>query len=170
MKKLTLVRHAKSSWKDPDLNDFDRPLNKRGKRDLSLVAQRVAGHQLIPDQMLSSGAKRAYKTAKAIATYQHLPAQQLEVIPELYEACAETLLYILQNSSDKHNHVMLVGHNPGLEMLAYLLTQQHVDKFPTAVVMHLHLSITRWSELAEGCATCTLFDYPKQHTSAEIED
>ena len=163
MKKLTLIRHAKSSWKDPELADFDRPLNKRGKRDLPHMADRVHHFELKPDLVLSSGAKRAITTAKAVVARLELDTEQLQVIPELYEACSETLQLILQNLPEEITHVMLVGHNPGLEMLAYHLTQSFTAKLPTAAVLSMHLSITQWEELAEGCATEVLFDYPKQH-------
>lgn len=163
MKQLTLVRHAKSSWKDPSLNDFDRPLNKRGQKDLPAMSARIDEHGLQPDLIISSAAKRALTTAEAIHTRLGLEPQQLQVQPELYESCYETLLYCLQNSSDQYRHIMLVGHNPGLEMLGFYLTQEPVDKFPTAAVMQMHLSIRNWHELAAGCATLTWFDYPKKH-------
>jgi phosphohistidine phosphatase len=163
MKKLTLVRHAKSSWKHPELTDFERPLNKRGKRDLPAMVERLANHQLIPDTLLSSGATRAILTTKAISSRLAIPQHHILEIPELYESCAETLLLVLQNMSESYKHIMLVGHSPGLERLASLLCQQSITKFPTAAVIHLHLSIKNWHELADGCATLTLFDYPKKH-------
>ncbi|WP_286240011.1 SixA phosphatase family protein [Neptuniibacter halophilus] len=163
MKTLSLVRHAKSSWKDPELKDFDRPLNKRGKRDLPALSERTEQSGIRPDLILSSGARRAITTARALHSQLNLSPEQLLIVPELYEACAETLLYILQQLPNRVTHVMLVGHNPGLEILGHLLTQQEQEKFPTAAHMHMHLSITRWEELAAGCATLTLFDYPKKH-------
>jgi len=165
MKKLTLIRHAKSSWKDPYLSDFERPLNKRGKSDLPGMAQRVKRFQLFPDQILSSGAVRALTTARAVAEGLQLPSQQFEVVPELYESCYETLLNVLQNQPDRHRHIMLVGHNPGLEDLSYYLTHEGSILCPTAAVVHIHLSITSWSELAESCGAIELYDYPKKHTN-----
>lgn len=163
MKKLTLIRHAKSSWKDPELTDFDRPLNKRGKRDLPAMTERITEYKLFPDLLLSSGANRALSTAKAVASRLELKQDQFQIIPELYESCAETLLYILQGLPRNVSHAMIVGHNPGLEMLAYYLTRETLNKFPTAAVLHMHLSITQWEELSEACATQTIFDFPKQH-------
>jgi phosphohistidine phosphatase len=163
MKKLTLVRHAKSSWKHPELNDFERPLNKRGKRDLPDMADRIIQYGIKPDILLNSGATRAAVTANAIASRLELPSNQCQIIADLYESSAETLMLVLQNLPDTYQHVMLVGHNPGLERLGSFLTQEHIAKFPTAAVMHLHLSITNWHELSEACASLTLFDYPKKH-------
>lgn len=167
MRLLTLVRHAKSSWKNPDLNDFDRPLNKRGCRDLPLLAERITQFDIHPDFILSSGAKRAAATSDAIAKALPLPNDEVLQLPELYASCYETLLNTLQNQPDRYRHIMLVGHNPGLEDLGFFLTHEMLEKFPTAGVMHIHLSITRWSELAESCGTLTLFDYPKLHTTAK---
>lgn len=163
MKQLTLVRHAKSSWKDPELTDFDRPLNKRGRNDLPLMAERIFAQGLLPDLIITSGANRALTTARAIKTCLNIQDDAFSIQPEVYESYSETLLYLLQNSHDQLDHIMLVGHNPGLEMLGYYLTQETVEKFPTAAVMHMHLSITNWHELAEGCAMLTWFDYPKKH-------
>lgn len=163
MKELTLVRHAKSSWKYPELDDFDRPLNNRGRHDLPAMTKRIAAYPLRPDLILSSSAKRALTTATAIHTCLQLPVEQLQTQPELYEACSETLMLILQNLPESTQHVMLVGHNPGLESLAYLLTHEPLEKFPTAAVLHLQLGITEWHELAEDCASIILFDYPKKH-------
>ncbi|MBY4675717.1 SixA phosphatase family protein [Marinobacterium arenosum] len=161
MKQLTLIRHAKSSWKDPTLADFDRPLNKRGRSDLEGLAQRTCQRLAQPDLILASGARRARETAEAIAA--RLSATPLELVPELYESCYQTLLNVLQTQSDHHHHLMLVGHNPGLEELSYYLTHKPLDNFPTGGIVHIHLSIRSWSEVAESCGTLTWFDYPKLH-------
>ncbi|MFC6671335.1 SixA phosphatase family protein [Marinobacterium aestuariivivens] len=163
MKKLTLIRHAKSSWADPRQDDFDRPLNKRGELDLPAMAQRVRSFGLVPDLLLSSGAERALTTAEALADTLELSSEQLRILPELYESCCETLLHQLQQQNDHSHHLMVVGHNPGLESLGYYLTHERLLKFPTSAVLHIHLSITRWCELAESCGTLELFDYPKLH-------
>lgn len=161
MKKLTLIRHAKSSWANPSLSDFDRPLNKRGMKDLPAMATRVAKNLPQADLLLSSGACRARSTAEEVMAYQLDSA--IAFVPEMYESCYETLLNMLQGQSDRHRHLILVGHNPGLEMLAYYLTHDRLEKFPTAAVYHIHLSVQSWSELAESCGTRSWFDYPKLH-------
>lgn len=161
MKKLTLIRHAKSSWADPTLPDFNRPLNKRGQDDLPRMSTRVARQLPQADLILSSGATRARATAEELINLQ-LDAP-LAFVPELYESCYETLLNILQSQSDRHQHLIVVGHNPGLESLGYYLTHEQLEKFPTAAVLHIHLSVRSWSELAESCGTSSWFDYPKLH-------
>ncbi len=163
MRQLTLIRHAKSSWSDLSLDDFDRPLNKRGKRDLPALAERMVRYELYPDCVLSSGANRAISTARVVTQALDIPFDEVQEIPELYASCYETLLNVLQNQPDRYRHIMMFGHNPGLEDLGFFLTQEPLVKFPTAAVMHIHLSITRWCELAESCGTLTLLDYPKLH-------
>lgn len=162
MRTLTLIRHAKSSWKNPDMDDYQRPLNKRGKRDLPLMTERLMASALAPDLCLSSGAVRTLTTARY--TSQHLINQPaLEVVPELYGASMETLLNVLQQQSDQHPYLMLFGHNPGLQLLGEYLTGEVLPKFPTCAILHLHLSIRCWSELAANCATINWLDYPKLH-------
>jgi len=167
MNTLTLIRHAKSSWSDASLDDFERPLNKRGERDLPAMARRVRDFYvergLAPDQLLTSAAVRALTTAEALAATMKLDREQLVVIPELYAASSQALLALLQQQSDHWQHLMLVGHNPGLESLGYTLTHERLPKFPTAAVLHIRLGISRWRELAEACGSVELFDYPKLH-------
>lgn len=168
MKMLTLIRHAKSSWGDPVLDDFERPLSHRGERDLPAMAQRVrdfyAGSGgLVPDRLLTSGAVRALTTAEALADAVELNTDQMQIQPELYGASYQILLHQLQQQSDFWHHLMVVGHNPGLENLGYYLTHERLVKFPTAAVLHIDLGITRWRELTESCGTVLFFDYPKLH-------
>lgn len=146
MKTLLLLRHAKSSWKDSDLEDHDRPLNKRGKRDASRVGLLLQQQNLQPDVILSSSAKRARKTAAKVAKncgYEGI----IQLDGALYLAGPEAVLHVLRGVADSHNCVMLVGHNPGLEYLIELLTgtQTHL---PTAALAHLQVAIDSWSDVS----------------------
>lgn len=163
MKQLTLVRHAKSSWEDTQLSDFDRPLNNRGKRDLPLMAERLLQYEIFPDLILSSGALRALTTAEQIAKTLDYPEEKIIEAPELCHAREETLINLLQGQSDHYRHIMVVGHNPTLELVGYYLTHETIAKLPTCGVMQIPLSITVWEELAESCGTLERFDYPKLH-------
>lgn len=161
MKRLTLIRHAKSSWDNPALDDFDRPLNKRGERDLPAMVQRVRDFNLVSDRLLTSRAVRALTTAEALIRGLGLNDNQVLRQSELYAASAQSLQHLLQQQDDHSHHLMVVGHNPGLENLCYHLTHERLPKLPTAAVLHLHLKISRWRELAEACGIVELFDYPK---------
>jgi len=164
MKRLYLVRHAKSSWKDPELDDFDRPLNKRGKRDAPFMGQRLRLANIRPDLIISSPAKRAGKTTKIIAAQIEYPKKEILWNESLYAAGTLTLLRILREIADTVEQAMLVGHNPGLTLLAEFLAKEAVDNIPTSGVFAMDLDITSWSQTEEGCGIPVFFDYPKKHT------
>ncbi|MBV1786797.1 histidine phosphatase family protein [Marinobacterium sp. D7] len=164
MKQLTLIRHAKSSWDNPGLDDFDRPLNARGMRDLPLMATRVKAMGLIPQRLLYSSATRTAVTARTLAQTLELDDRAFIAIPEMYEACWETLLNLLQGQPDHLDSIMLVGHNPGMADLGSYLSGHAQYHFPTSAVQHLMLNVLSWSELAESCGSTQIFDYPKLHT------
>ncbi len=166
MKRLYLVRHAKSSWKDPELDDFDRPLNKRGKRDAPFMGQRLREADVRPDLILSSPAKRAAKTVKIIAALIEYPLRKIHWRESLYGAGTLTLLQILHQIDDSVAQVMLVGHNPGLTLLAECLTGEAVDNIPTTGIFAVDLDITSWAMAGEGSGTSVFFDYPKKHTTS----
>lgn len=172
MKFLTLVRHAKSSWKHDGLKDFDRPLNKRGKQDLPLLCERLIQYQLFPDQLIFSPATRTRLTAARIIERLAIPLPHCQDHPEIYESSTETLLQVIQQVTNQTNHLMLVGHNPGLQDLGnYLLEgRSSVPHFPTSAVLHLGLNIEKWSDLHRGCANCIRLDYPKLHSQHPFND
>lgn len=163
MKLLTLIRHAKSSWKNDELADFDRPLNNRGQQDLVGLTERAVHHLPVPDCLLFSPALRTNLTREPLVKAWQLTAQQSLAAPKAYEASTDDLLELLQHSDDKINHLVLVGHNPGLSDLTTLLTNQVMDNFPTSAFAHLELKINHWSELQPGCGKLRQFDYPKLH-------
>jgi phosphohistidine phosphatase len=146
MKTLLVLRHAKSSWDDHDLNDHDRPLNARGKRDAPRVGKLLCEQHLKPDAVLSSTAKRARKTAtKALEAAGYGVDAQL--IRELYLADPATIVSVLNRQPDAFACVLIVGHNPGLENLVHLLSG-HDGGLPTAALAQLELPIAHWCELS----------------------
>jgi phosphohistidine phosphatase len=161
---LTLVRHAKSCWDNPQLTDYRRPLNARGQNDLSGIAQRFAQQLALiaPMRILSSGATRTQITAKAL--HAALPtAPELVIDDGLYEATPETLLRIVQGQSMEYRHIVLVGHNPGLESLLTRVTGETLTKFPTGAIASMSLHVPEWRWLSSDKATLDWFDTPKQH-------
>jgi phosphohistidine phosphatase len=162
MKRLYLVRHAKSSWKNPDLQDFDRPLNKRGKRDAPLMGQRLKKAGARPDLIFCSPAKRAAKTAKALAREIGYPAEKIRWIDSLYAAGTQTLLEIVRSLDDSERHVMLVAHNPGLTYFAEYLTGISVENIPTSGVFAVDFETPSWRDIREAEGKLASFDYPKK--------
>ncbi len=148
MKTLILLRHAKSSWKQPELNDHDRPLNKRGKKEAPKVGQYIKENQLLPDLILSSTARRARDTAQAVADESGYTGQ-VEYYQDLYLSDTACYLDILQCQPDSASRIMVVGHNPDLEDLLTLLTDVS-EHLTTAALVFIDLPISSWQELNEA--------------------
>lgn len=163
MRTLTIIRHAKSSWKDVELADFDRPLNKRGKGDAPLAGQRLREQNITLDLIITSPAKRALTTAKVIAEEIGYSKKNLVADRHVYMADVEDLIQMLRAVDNSYKHVAIVGHNPDLTDLANELTGEAIDNVPTCGVVHAKLDIKSWQDLDEGTAELILFDYPKKH-------
>lgn len=146
MKTLLLLRHAKSSWKDSDLDDHDRPLNKRGKRDAPRMGQLVREERLVPELIITSTAKRARKTARKVHQASGC-RRAIQLREELYLAEPPVYLSVLRNLDREYRHVMIVGHNPGLEEFLALLTECD-ESMGTATLAVVELSIKRWSGIS----------------------
>ncbi|WP_457599595.1 SixA phosphatase family protein, partial [Hydrogenimonas sp.] len=144
MRELFLVRHAKSSWDDPTLSDFERPLNERGKRDAPIMGEHLAKLGVHPDLILSSPAKRAKKSAKIFAEALGYDPERIEYLSSIYEASPQTLLYIVCQLPEKAKRVMLVGHNPSLTLLANQLGDIAIDNIPTAGVVGIAFDTGSW--------------------------
>lgn len=145
MKTLLILRHAKSSWANPALSDFERPLKKRGKRDAPRMGRLIRQQDLVPDFILSSPAKRARNTAKAAAEECGYEGE-IEYVPEFYPGDPMTHIETLADVPDWCQIVMVVGHNPGLEELIYVLAGESA-RMPTAALAELSLPIDHWVEL-----------------------
>lgn len=145
MKTLLLMRHAKSSWKDSDLKDHERPLNKRGRMDAPLMGHVLVDRELLPQKILCSTAVRARQTAEALRESANYQAE-IEYLDRLYMAEAEEYLNVLRELPDDLERVMVIGHNPGLETLLQMLSGR-IEALPTAVIAHLVLPITQWPQV-----------------------
>jgi phosphohistidine phosphatase len=162
MKKLFLVRHAKSDRNIPELPDFERPLNIRGHLDAPLVGERLKGMGIIPDLIISSPATRALATARLIADHLRYPLKQIRVEEEIYEAWRENLVDVLKRTDSDINSVMLIGHNPGLQLLAEYLTEFPHDNIPTCGIVAIDLDIETWENIKDHCGKLLFFEYPKK--------
>jgi phosphohistidine phosphatase len=145
MKTLLVLRHAKSSWSDPALDDHERPLNKRGRRDAPRMGELVRAYGLIPDLVISSDAVRARLTAEAVVEAARYPGEIL-LDPRLYMASPADIVSLLRTVGEKAGTVMIVGHNPGLEELVAQLTGEPQD-LPTAALVQIVLPIDQWHDL-----------------------
>jgi len=145
MKLLSILRHAKSSWKDSSLDDHDRPLNKRGLRDAPRVGEFLLEQGLVPDTILSSTARRARETALAVAAAAGFP-DDVRFTRLFYLAGPETYLEVLRDLPDSSGHAMVVGHNPGMEQLVAEVVGVP-ESMPTAALAMVELPIERWGDL-----------------------
>ena len=161
MKTLTLVRHAKSSWKDNSLADRDRPLNKRGKRDAPEMGRRIAAAGVRPSLIVSSPAVRAWTTAKIIANEIGYPREFLQRDSALYLASVNGILDVIVSQDAGFNNLMLVGHNPGFTDFANYLVPGLTNNMPTAGVVSVELDTDDWSLYDKPDVTLLLYDFPK---------
>jgi phosphohistidine phosphatase len=156
MKRLYLLRHAKSSWKDVSLADHDRPLAPRGGRASKSMARHLRDRGIEPDLVLCSTARRARETLDRIAPA--LGTTAIEIEPGLYGASAHGLLGRLHDVPDEIESVMLIGHNPAMEELAIDLARPSAAasdlaaKFPTGALAVLTFTASTWRELGDGTA------------------
>lgn len=162
-KQLYLIRHAKSSWKNPNLPDFERPLNKRGERDAPLMGERLYKQKIKPDLILSSPAKRAVRTAQIIADKISYPLDNIVKDERIYEAGTTRLFEIIKEIDHQIQLLFLVGHNPGLTLLAKALTHFSYENIPTCGVVGISFETNGWSEITCGTGMIKFFEIPKKH-------
>ncbi|MEL6773907.1 MAG: histidine phosphatase family protein [Pseudomonadota bacterium] len=174
MKTVILLRHAKSSWADPELDDHDRPLNKRGKASAPLIADWMKRSGYRPDRVLCSSAKRTRQTLKRMRdAMPDLPQAILE--PRLYHADPGVMFGLLSEQPDQSDTVLVLGHQPGLSAFARKLVNGHVrprcvrafQHFPTAAAAVLTLPVARWEDLAPNSAAFIDFAVPRELAAGE---
>ena len=168
MKRLTLVRHAKSSWKDANLPDHDRPLNERGKQDAPTMGTRLAARKERPSLILTSTAVRARVTARLLADALSYPREFLQSDRTLYHADPGAILDIIAQQDDEFTHILTVGHNPGVTDLAQQLVPGfNVAELPTSALVTIALPISRWADVVASTGELLYFDFPKNEAPIE---
>ena len=164
MKTLYLARHAKSSWKNPELSDADRPLNKRGKRDAPLMGETLNEKGVKLDLMVTSPAKRARLTAESIAKEIGYKKKDIVVDEDLYEFSTSGLLDVIQGFNNEYNSVMIFGHNPAFTTLNNNLTDQYIDNIPTCGIVCIQFGL-QWKEIESNSGKTQFFIYPKMFSN-----
>lgn len=160
MKKLFIIRHAKSDWNDTSIDDFERPLNERGLQAAPLMGKRLKEKGILPDIILSSPASRALSTARLIAKEVGFtkPITQNHYIYEAFvNALEETVSYI----HDDHQTAFLVGHNPGVSALAYVLSGLK-EQLKTCAIVEISFDCNSWMNVNKDNATLISYDFPKK--------
>src|SRR5262245_40120041 len=148
MKTIFVLRHAKSSWDNPDWSDFERPLNSRGLDAARFIGGLIYERQLAPEIIISSPAKRAKQTAVLVKEIAEI-AKPVTFDERIYEASPLTLFNLIREFDDKRESVLIVGHNPGFENLVRVLTGETVQ-MPTAALAKINLDVEKWSDIENG--------------------
>ena len=168
MKRLTLIRHAKSSWAETGLSDFERPLNKRGHTAAPLMGGRLIKHHIKPDIMISSPAMRARETIMMIAKSLAYSVEEIIWKPQIYEAEISALTSVIREIENSYHHALLCGHNPGFTELANFLTNHHIENIPTCGVVSISFDTLKWEEISSETGNLILFDYPKKSSNGVV--
>lgn len=164
MKKVYLIRHAKSSWSNPDIIDFERELNDRGVRDAKAVSKVLHDKVESIDLILSSTAKRAKQTKEILFKKSDKKSFYREIITDdsLYHASSKKILKTISKLSDKYESVAIVGHNPGLTELANSFSNVTIDNLPTTGVLAVEFEIGKWEKVLKKTGNLLFFEYPKR--------
>lgn len=162
MKNLVLLRHAKSSWKDPHLSDHDRPLNKRGKHDAPEMAKKYLGFFLSPQYVICSTSRRTKDTLSVFEKELGITPEQIAYERDLYLADAVSLQHEISLTEKSVDTLLVVGHNPGLTVLANILVPGITENIPTCAIIGFRINSDSWAGIFNNQEiTCTGFITPK---------
>ena len=162
MKTVILVRHAKSSWDFPDLDDFERPLNGRGEKDAPRMGKKLKELFPVPETWVTSPAKRAFHTAQIFARTMGKDVHGITPMKQLYHAGDSSLLKIIQATPTSVSSLILFGHNPGLTSSANALMNESIDNIPTCGLVVCQIPVSSWDAVTWGMGEMLLFDFPKK--------
>jgi len=158
---VTLIRHAKSSWDNPLLRDFERPLNKRGRKDAPAVGAALASAGIVFDKVLCSDARRARQTLDLIRSNLNIKQKVIDYKHELYGAGANVMLSMIISQPAQVHHLALLGHNPGMEDLANRLAESSTGKMSTGCVIQLLFDCKSWAGLVSSTGRAGLLIRPR---------
>jgi phosphohistidine phosphatase len=157
---LYLLRHAKSSWKDASMRDFDRPLKGRGRETAEQIGKRLASEKPQPVLVVCSPAVRTRETAEIVLKYSNIKAD-VTFERRIYEASLRDLLQVVAGIPDDKEVAMMIGHNPGFEELVAYLSGEH-RRMPTCALAKIRLDVGSWKDIKPGEGTLASFITPKE--------
>lgn len=166
MKTLYFLRHAKSSWKDAELSDIDRPLNKRGKENAPLMGRHLRKLKVNPQLIISSPSKRTMTTALIVANKIGYEEKNIKIDMGLYGANVAEIVQLIFHLDDTLKKVMLVGHNPSFTLIVDYFTGQPIDNMPTTGLVQIDFDCKSWKDITAKGGKLKLFEYPKKITDA----
>ena len=158
---LLLVRHAKSSWGDFSIKDFDRSLNDRGKSDAPMMAQRLLDREIKIDAFIASPAKRARKTAELFVKQYKANKEQIIFLDSLYLAGPSIFSKVISETDDQFDTIAVFSHNDGITAFANTLTNTKTDNMPTCGIFAIKIKAKQWRDFPAAEKEFWFFDYPK---------
>jgi len=162
MKRLIVMRHAKSNWSDPGCSDFDRTLNDRGRKAAPEMGRRLLLRGVQPHLVLSSPARRAMHTAQLLSSELGYPKADIEYVDQLYAASEPIWLQTISELPASADVVIMVGHNPEITEVAARFCPERIHHMPTAATLDLEFDVVQWTTLEAKKADRWFFDYPKR--------
>ncbi|MDN5129533.1 SixA phosphatase family protein [Aliarcobacter butzleri] len=162
MKKLVLIRHAKSDWSNPFLDDFLRPLNKKGKKNAPLMAKLLKEKNIRPDFIISSPSIRTKQTLEYFIKELNYN-DEVKLEESIYEAPYENLLKVIKDIPNIHKIVFLIGHNPGLCDLTNFLVDKNFENIPTCSIVEIDFYVKNWKDISKENSSLISFEYPKKY-------
>lgn len=163
MKRLTLIRHANADWKNPNVPDFDRPLNKGGLSEAEAIGKQLLEQELVPDLLLASSARRTQQTAEIIARQLDLTQRRVKAQESLYLATIDDILALVRDTGPKVQHLAIVGHNPGIsEVAKYLAPSVVTMDMTTGAACALTFTARSWATINPPAARVAQFQPPSK--------
>ncbi len=159
MKKLVLIRHGKSSWKY-NVKDHERPLKQRGEEDSKLVSEAFLEHQILPNKIFSSSAKRALNTCKIFAKSLQIPENEIEIVDDLYDFGGQNVINFIKSIDDKYKSIMIFGHNHAFTSISNIFGDKFIDNLPTSGLVVINFKVDLWQDINQGKTQMIIF--PKE--------
>jgi phosphohistidine phosphatase len=169
MKTLYLVRHAKSSWKNPDIPDYERPLLEKGKKRTKKIIDYLHANEIHTKYVISSPAVRAYETAIYIANALNYPVEKIQLAPKLYYGGIDHILEIISRVSNNYNSLMMVGHNPSITNLTNEFIEPKIDYLPTSGMVCFDFDTDTWTRIGTAENRLRFIIYPKLLTDSKSD-
>ncbi|MCK5535754.1 MAG: histidine phosphatase family protein [Bacteroidales bacterium] len=149
MKEIIIMRHAKSDWSEAGLDDYDRPLNERGKQAAPLIAKEFVKREIVPDKIYSSSAKRAKETAKLVSKELNIGLKEITYDMRFYHGLKNDYIQFIQHLPQDVNRAIIIGHNPHVESVTYILAKNK-EKFrnmTTAAAAYIKFEVENWADI-----------------------
>ena len=155
-KKLTLVRHAKSSW-EHDVSDSKRPLAKRGIKDANLISKHLQQDFVQPDVVFSSPANRALTTCNIFSSNLNIPDNKIKIFNDLYDFSGESVIRFIKSLNNDYNSVMIFGHNHAFTSISNIFGDKFIDNLPTSGVVVMNFDTDKWESIDKGHTELIVF-------------